>query len=174
MRSKPPFESEVAWAAFHAAHDWPLPREPYLPGITQRPGGDDDVHRVAAMAPDPTNPKAWRENAAYLAGFRLYEAGFGWEAHEVWEPVWMHATPHSAERYLLQGLIQLANARLKFAMDRDRAGQRLLQIASGLLEEASFAAEPKVLMGVNVKTLLSDVRSAQFNGHSKIIVHYNA
>jgi len=174
MRSKPIFETAREQAAYRAAYDWPLPREPYLPGLTKRPNGDDDVHRVAALAPDPTDLNAWRENAAYLAGFRLYNAGFGWEAHEVWEPVWMHAAPHSAERYLLQGLIQLANARLKFAMKRERAGGRLVGIAVELLEQAGFAAEEEEVMGVDLSMLLRDVRLAsEMQGHTPIM-HYNA
>lgn len=174
MRSKQVFETARAQAAYRAAYDWPLPLEPYLPGLTKRPDGDDDVHRVAAMAPDPTDPKAWRENAAYLAGFRLYNAGFGWEAHEVWEPVWMHAAPHSAERYLLQGLIQLANARLKFAMKRDRAGGRLVGIAAGLLEHADYAARGEDVMGVDLPTLLGDTRLASDIPGRTPELHYNA
>jgi uncharacterized protein len=173
MRSKQVFETARAQAAYRAAYDWPLPLEPYLPGLTKRPDGDDDVHRVAAMAPDPTDPKAWRENAAYLAGFRLYNAGFGWEAHEVWEPVWMHAAPHSAERCLLQGLIQLANARLKFAMKRNQAGSRLVGIAGGLLEQASFAATCEEVMGVDLSVLLNDARHASGLPEQTPNVHYS-
>lgn len=174
MRSKPVFDTARAQAAYRAAYEWPLPPEPYLPGLTKRPDSGDDVHRVAAMAPDPTDANAWRENAAYLAGFRLYNAGFGWEAHEVWEPVWMHAAPHSAERYLLQGLIQLANARLKFAMKRDQAGSRLVGIAGGLLEHADYAGRGEDVMGVDLPTLLGDTRLAIDMPGRTPELHYNA
>ncbi|WP_199864483.1 DUF309 domain-containing protein [Rhizobium sp. EC-SD404] len=171
---KPVFETARGQAAHRAAHEWPLPREPYLPGLTKRPDGDDDVHRIAALAPNPTDPLLWRENVAYLAGFRLYGEGFGWEAHEVWEPVWMHAVPHTAERYLLQGLIQLANARLKFAMKRERAGGRLLGIAAGLIEQASFAGGEEEVMGVDLPTLLRDTRLASDMPGRTPEMHYNA
>jgi uncharacterized protein len=169
MPSKPLSES----AAFRAAHDWPLPAAPYLPGMTARPEGDDDVHRVAAMAPDPTEPNEWRENAAYLAGFRLYNAGFGWEAHEAWEPVWMHARAHSAERHLLQGLIQLANARLKLAMDRPKAVRRLAGMALDCLHQARFVGGSTV-MGVDVgevATIAGEIGTGVSGFRN---MHYNA
>jgi hypothetical protein len=85
----------------------------------------------------------------------------------------MHAAPHSAERYLLQGLIQLANARLKFAMKRNQAGSRLVGIAGGLLEQASFAARCEEVMGVDLSVLLNDARHASGLPEQTPNVHYN-
>lgn len=86
----------------------------------------------------------------------------------------MNAAPHSAERYLLQGLIQLANARLKFAMKRDRAGGRLVGIAAGLLEHADYAARGEAVMGVDLPTLLGDTRLAGDMPGRTPELHYNA
>ncbi|WP_245409773.1 DUF309 domain-containing protein [Pararhizobium haloflavum] len=168
MPPKPLCEAD----AFRTAHDWPLPGEPYLPGLTARPSGADDVHRVADLAPDPTDAQAWRANAPYLAGFRLYNAGFGWEAHEVWEPVWMHARSHSAERYMVQGLIQLANARLKWTMGRTNASVRLAGIARECLLQARFASTDALVMGVDLEKLVMTLDAA---GAVELPnVHYNA
>ncbi|MCV2887400.1 DUF309 domain-containing protein [Ruegeria aquimaris] len=62
---------------------------------------------------------------AWRAGWQLYGAGYFWEAHEVWEPVWMQLPPNSAARHVVQASIQLANAELKIQMDRPRAARRL-------------------------------------------------
>ena len=62
---------------------------PHLPGLTPRPR--------AEIAP------------GLEEGLALYRAGYFWEAHEAWEPLWLAAPPNSRERALLQGLIQLAN-----------------------------------------------------------------
>jgi uncharacterized protein len=132
--------------------DWPLPATPYRPGQTARPGSDGLLSRLAQTAPNPTRPEDWRSNTAYRAGWRLFAHGYGWEAHEVWEPVWMHCRPNSAERHLMQGLIQLANARLKLAMGRASAARRLVVLAQGLLGEgARGTAAP--LMGVDTGAL---------------------
>ena len=89
-------------------------------------------------------------NAAYRYGWALFEAGFHWEAHEVWEAVWMRADPNSRERSLLAGLIQVANARLKARMGSARAHARLLAIAARHGAEVWPGGEPSPpCMGVS-------------------------
>lgn len=134
---------------------WPLPATPYVPGQTARPDDDDDVHRIARAAPDPTDPERWADNVAWLAGLRLYRESYYWEAHEVWEPVWMHAMPNSRERLLTQGVIQIANAALKQRMGRPKASLRLATIARQLLADASDVS--KLYMGIDVARLERDL-----------------
>ena len=87
--------------------------KPHIPGQTPRP----------AQVP-----------AGVQSGLALYRAGYFWEAHEAWEPVWLATPPAARERAFLQGAIQLANARLKLAMGRPRAAARIAPLA-----EAAFA-----------------------------------
>jgi uncharacterized protein len=134
-----------AWA-------WPLPHDPHLPGLNARTT-DVNISRIARSAPRPTNAKAWRENEAYLAGLRLYACGYYWEAHEVWEPVWMNALPRSQERELTQGLIQLANSALKLKMTQTAAARRLAMIAHKHFREASVGGAP-VVMGVDLAAMI--------------------
>ena len=138
--------------------DFALPPQPYVPGRSPRPSDDDDIHRVAAAAPDPTDPLSWADNAAWLAGIRLYAAGYFWEAHEVWEPVWMRARPNSRERLLVQGVIQLANGALKQAMGRPVAARRLADLAVALIAD-SGAAGPGELMGLDLGAILKAARA---------------
>lgn len=112
-----------------------LPDHAYIPGQTARhPQGRFDALR--ATATDPTASATAACNPAFQAGLDFLEAGFFWEAHEVLEPVWMNAPANSAERFLVQALIQLANAALKHAMDRPNAALRLCAIAADLLRRA--------------------------------------
>ena len=115
---------------------WPLPLAAYRPGVNARPGDDDGFYRVAALAPAVTDADSWHDNAPYRFGFRLRAHGFFWEAHEVWEPVWMRARPNSRERMLLQGLIQLANAGLKASLGRPNAARRLAASAAAHFADA--------------------------------------
>jgi hypothetical protein len=62
---------------------------------------------------------------AFAYGADLYNHGFFWEAHDVWEAPWMAATPNSARRQTLRTLIQMANACLKLAMGKRNAFERL-------------------------------------------------
>lgn len=69
-------------------------------------------------------------------GLSLYRAGFFWEAHEAWEPLWLAAAPNSRERAFLQALIQLANGWLKCAMDKPAAAARIARLAGEHLARA--------------------------------------
>jgi uncharacterized protein len=113
---------------------------PYVPGLTPRPpdGAYDALKEVSVPLSDC---RAWRE------GLRFYRAGAFWEAHEVWEAVWMAAPEKSAEKLMVQGVIQLANARLKRRMGRDAAAERLEGMARDLMREA-WARAGGAVMGV--------------------------
>jgi hypothetical protein len=75
--------------------------------------------------PDRIAPAALPDQLAFRYGVDLYNTAFYWEAHEVWEPVWMALPPNSRERSACQALIQAANALLKLRFGRARAFGRL-------------------------------------------------
>lgn len=139
-----------------ASHQWPFPDQRHVPGQTSRPTASP-AFDAAQSAPIYTLDRQWRENATYLYGVALYNAGFFWEAHEVWEAVWMRAAGNSRERLLLQGLIQLSNGCLKVVMDRRPAARRLLDIAHDKLTEASHGGAET--MGVELEPLASAIRA---------------
>ena len=113
-----------------------LPGAPHLPGRTPRPP-------EAAFAPFKAALEAGLEPgnlagcAAFRAGQELFSDRYYWEAHELFEAVWIRLPPASAERVLLRGLIQLANAGLKRRMGRAAAAGRVLALADAALEEAA-------------------------------------
>jgi len=131
-------------AAMPDVEAWPLPDEPYVPRLTPRPE-TGPVFAISGAAPETTDPERWFEHEAWLSGFRLYRHGYFWETHEVWEPVWIGARPNSAERAMVQGLIQVANACLKLRMDRRRAAMRLVVIAASCLDEAAIGGDARVM-----------------------------
>lgn len=89
---------------------------PHIPGLTPRP---------------ETEIRPGLEE-----GLSLYRAGYFWEAHEAWEPLWLAAAPNSRERALLQGLIQLTNGWLKLRMGRAPAAGRIAALAREHLDRA--------------------------------------
>lgn len=106
-----------------------LPATPYVPGVTPRPA--EDAYDALKDVSEPL-----RHCRAWVAGRRFFDAACFWEAHEVWEAVWMAAPENSAEKQFVQGMIQLANAGLKRKMGRENAALRLEALAEGLLSEA--------------------------------------
>lgn len=166
-------EGGVKSSGHGARKSIPLPPSPHIPGRTPRPESGAFI-KIADRAPDPTDPEKWRDNEAWLAGFDLYRAGYFWEAHEVWEPVWMNAGPNSPERRLAQGLIQLANACLKLVMERPRAALRLLDHAVECLDDARVAGG-EALMGIDRGAAAMSVRAfrdlatSEFYGASRLL-----
>jgi len=116
--------------------DYQLPLSKHLPGVNARPD-DGYLERIAAAAPAVTDAAQADENAVWKFGLHLLHHEYFWEAHEVLEPVWFNAHPNSRERYLVQGLIQLANAALKARMQQPRAALRLAQHSAELIQEAA-------------------------------------
>jgi hypothetical protein len=114
---------------------WPLPGYAHIPGRTST--ADAQLEQVLAEMDRHEDRLAQR----CLYGCQLFEAGFYWEAHEAWEPVWHAARPNSAAALLIQAAIALANAALKIRMQQPRAARRLTSRAHSLLAGCPPAAE---------------------------------
>ena len=83
----------------------------------------------------------------YLAGIVLFNAGDFFEAHEVWEDVWMEAT--GAERKFYQGLIQAAVGLLHFGNGNLRGALKLYGSSRGYMIDL-----PSPFYGLNVPAFL--------------------
>lgn len=119
--------------------------EPHLPGRNPRP--DPALFTPFRAGLDGADAATLAQSPAFAAGFHAFAGGHYWEAHELWEPVWMALPPASAERHLLRGLIQLANAGLKGRMGRTVAASRILLLADAAVSEG-FARQA-VVMGID-------------------------
>lgn len=86
----------------------PLPDAPYVPGVSSR-----DRRPAAAPRIDEIDYDALSTNDDFRHGIDLFNHGFPWEAHEVWEPLWFAAPRDRPERSMLQGLIHAAAAAVK-------------------------------------------------------------
>ena len=132
-----------------------LPTRAHVPGTGSEPDWPP-LEAAKATATSVTSEQTWADNWAYVYGFALIRAGFYWEAHEVWEPVWLACPPNSRERTLLRALIQFANAKLKCRMGRSRAAFRLINEAQSELAELRMT-KGELFMGVNVSALVSEL-----------------
>ena len=128
-----------------------LPPYAHIPGVNPRhPEGWFDPISDTAQA--GMSVAALTECAAFQSGLRYLKAEYYWEAHEVFEPVWMALSPGD-EKQVLQALIQLANGKLKLQMGRPKAALRLCEIVEGLLADLSG----NTVMGVSIADLRLDV-----------------
>ena len=132
-----------------ASDQLPLPHYKHLPGKNARPN-DDLLESIAAQASESTSDSNFLGNIAWRYGIRLFNEGYYWETHEVLEAVWLNAVPNSREKHLVQGVIQIANARLKSLLNQPKACGRLSALAS----ECITRAYPAHLRKDGQKTLL--------------------
>jgi hypothetical protein len=63
--------------------------------------------------PPPPVPDQWEDSQAYLLGIDLFNHGYYWEAHEVWEGLWHACGRQGQLADFLKGLIKLAAAGVK-------------------------------------------------------------
>lgn len=121
-----------------------LPPEPHIPGRNARPDGAC-FHALKADLHAAAVPSELAVSHAFQAGLEALSRGYYWEAHELLEAVWVCLPPASAERHLLRGLIQLANAGLKVRMARPKAVGRILPLAESSLDEAFLQGQATVM-----------------------------
>jgi hypothetical protein len=109
-----------------------LPAAAYIPGVTPR-----------AQRPPASRPRRSVDFAALASdddfrfGIDLFNHGFPWEAHEVWEGLWRVAPRELPERALLHGLIQVAAAALKVRAGLPEVARDLVISACGHLRRAA-------------------------------------
>lgn len=114
--------------------DLPLPPYSYVPGGRfPHPVRDPAGHLFGRPVAHPPAPDLdhWEDSHAYLHGIDLFNHGYYWEAHEVWEGLWHACGRRGLVADFLKGLIKLAAAGVKV-----REGQ-----PRGIRSHAARAAE---------------------------------
>lgn len=135
-----------------------FPPYTYVPGKQPHPISDPRGHMHGHEAPDPPplDPEQWNQSASYLFAVDLFNHGFYWEAHEVWESLWIAAGRAGILADFLKGLIKLAAAGVKelegnpTGIDRHRS--RALELLSGT------AANSQSYGGLHLPALLTQVQ----------------
>lgn len=109
-----------------------MPEHAYVPGQTPR-HAEGRFEHLTATVHQSMSPAQLTQSEAFRTGLVYLRRGYFWEAHELFEPVWMALQAGSDDRRLVQALIQLANAQLKLKMQRPKAAKRLCNMVRGLL-----------------------------------------
>jgi hypothetical protein len=146
----------------------PLPPYAFVPGgrwphPTSSPLGHSFRRRPAEI--DLGDRDLGSQSRAFQRGVKLFNAGYYWEAHEVWEELWHAHGRHGAKADVFRALIKLAAAGVKvrerqehgvrthasraaelFARARRETGASLLGLDLDLLVELAgqIAANPPV------------------------------
>lgn len=118
-----------------------------LPAIAHRPGAGAPPTLSPAVPGRGLSNDFWLLDDDYAHGAALFDGGFYWESHEVWEGLW-RATSEAQLRSFLQALIQVAAALLHRRDGRldgmrtvaRRADRRLDELGTRLVAGVDLAA----------------------------------
>jgi hypothetical protein len=133
----PPTEPELPAYAFVPGGPWPHPN---------RAGG---AARPAEAVP-PIEGDDWRGSPRYLHGYRLFNAGYYWEAHEAWEGLWHAHGRRGPTADLLRALIRLAAAGVKVREGQPRGVFIHARDAAALFDGVTVATGRTVVHGLDL------------------------
>lgn len=123
----------------------PLPPYSYVPrGSHPHPTRDVGGHsygRVKLPCPAP-DPAAWQSCQPYLYGIDLFNHGYYWEAHEVWEDLWHACGRQGTTADFFKALIALAAAGVKQREGVANGVRRHAERCRLLLEDVAWEALP--------------------------------
>lgn len=137
--------------------DEPFPAYSYVTGRFPHPTGSSAGHSFGRTTEHSAalDPSRWDTCRAYLYGMDLFNHGYYWEAHEVWEGLWLACGRAGTTGNFLKGLIHLAAAGVKARERRPQGVQRHARRASELLQQtASDAAGHRRYMGLALSELI--------------------
>jgi len=161
----------------------PFPAYRHIPGETPHPRRHPAGHSHGLAEPEaaPRSSEDWARDEAYLFAVDLYNYGFWWECHEVFESLWRAAGPRTraggparragrqdsergparragrqdpAEGAFFQGLLQVAAANLKRATGHREAAASLA--CRGLARLEPFG---EIHRGLNVREFARRTRA---------------
>lgn len=146
-----------------------FPPYTYVPGLSPHPisspRGHSFQHRPSESP--PLTRENWQSHVTYLVGIDLWNFGYYWEAHEIWESAWQSTriipqrnipNPPSLHHFL-QALIKLAAAGVKHREGNSVGAERHLSRALELF--TPFLPENR-LGGLSISTIcrqISELRS---------------
>jgi hypothetical protein len=151
----------------------PFPPYTYVPGQTPHPVSDPAGH-MHGEAPQPAELLVddWPRCHAYLRGIDLFNHGYYWEAHEVWESLWHAAGRTGPVADFLKGLIKLAAAGVKTLEGSPTGSARHARRAAELFRSAIAGdkqwldlAEPR-MMGLPLRQMESSALELAAGDHA--------
>lgn len=136
----------------------PLPAWAFVPGHRPHPRRDPRGHSYGAAEPSVTLPLD-AADPTIARGRALFDAGYYWEAHEVFEAVWIAAGRTGAVAEFARAVVQLAAAGVKTRQGRRKGATRLAGAAHGRL--VAVAATTSHVLGSAVAEWVAFAEAVQ-------------
>jgi hypothetical protein len=133
-----------------------FPAYRFIPGQRPHPRRDPRGHSYGLSDPKPGvfRPEQWRASEDYRYAVDLYNFGYWWESHEVFEGLWCAVGKTSEQGNFFQALIDLAAANLKLTTGASASAQKLWESGLRRLDKL-----PSPYMGLDIRDLEHQLRS---------------
>ncbi len=143
--------------------DEPLPPYSYVPGLFPHPFSDAAGHGFFrdCTSPEVSDPARWRECRLHLLGIDLFNFGYYWEAHHVWEALWDAAGREGPTAEFFKALIQLAVAGVKLREGRSDGAHFHATRAAELFQDVCAITALPIWFGLDLRQASDDARTAQ-------------
>ena len=146
----------------------PFPPYSYVTGRFPHPVGDPRGHSFGQPPPKAScpTPEQWRDSPLYCFAVDLFNHGYYWESHEVWESLWHASGRRGIQADFLKALIKLAAAGVKAREGRPEGWRRHLRRAAELLSQTRLGIDPDAsrYFGLDLAELIVAVSQARDNG----------
>jgi len=132
----------------------------YVPGGPWPHPIADPAGHSSGSRPGPALPvvgDAWGKSPAYLRGVDLFNDGYYWEAHEVWEALWHAHGRRGPVADVVKALIKLAAAGVKVREGQPHGVATHAGRAADLLDAVRAGHGPRRL-GIDLGDLASRAR----------------
>jgi hypothetical protein len=138
--------------------DAAFPPYTFVPGRTPHPVRDPAGHSFGQSPelPPPVDSDRLQGGRAYLYGVDLFNHGYYWEAHEVWEGLWRAAGRTGTTADFFKGLIKLAAAGVKVRQGQPRGITSHAAGAADLFRDIArqFGGEAGIYLGLRLLDLI--------------------
>jgi hypothetical protein len=143
----------------------PFPPYAFVSGRFPHPTSDPAGHSFGKVLERPAAPDAerWSECVPYLRGIDLFNHGYYWEAHEVWEGLWHACGQTGPIATFLQGLIKLAAAGVKVREGVPEGVRSHADRAAELFGEAAPGQSGVNMMGLSLDQLAAWAKDVAAN-----------
>ncbi len=124
--------------------EFPFPAYTYVPGKQPHPFSDPRGHRFGHdLPPETTNAASFASSIRFRLGIDLFNHGYYWEAHEIWETCWREVGPPTATGRFLKALIQWAVVGVKALQGQPenmaKHAHRAVELLENLVDQESLA-----------------------------------
>ncbi len=136
--------------------DIPLPPSTFAPGQPPPPRSAPRGHSFGEPIEQhtPIDVDDWRYSETYLRGVDLFNHGYYWEAHEIWEGLWLACGRSGLTADFLKGLIKLAAAGVKVREGVPEGVRSHAQRATELFQQVQRGLDSPRYLGLNLEEII--------------------